>query len=345
MVKLLDITEFLAASEAGPVLDVRAPVEFKRGHIPEAVNLPLFDDTERAEIGTLYKQKGARPALLAGLDIIGPKMSELVRSAERYTPNRQVRLHCWRGGQRSGSVAWLLEFAGFKVTLLRGGYKAYRQQVLASFTQPWQLRVLSGRTGSGKTELLQAMAKAGAQVVDLEGLAQHRGSAFGALGLPPQPVIEQFENLIYEQLRHFDPHEPVWLEDENKMIGRVTIPVELRRQMLQAPVVVLETPLEQRVSNLLELYGAYPAEQLAACLENLRKRLGHQDTQICLNALAAGDLSSVVRRSLQYYDKAYDNSLERRGAKPLRFQADPDAGLAHSAQALIELSSKEFPNV
>ncbi|MFN7899561.1 MAG: tRNA 2-selenouridine(34) synthase MnmH, partial [Synechococcaceae cyanobacterium] len=183
----------------GPLLDVRSPAEFAQGHIPGAINLPVFDDAERAEIGTLYKQQGREAAVLRGLALVGPRLESLAAClAERAaaSPGQPLRLQCWRGGMRSDSVAWLAGRLGLATLVLQGGYKAYRQWVLAQFERAWPLRLLGGRTGTGKTALLLALRQRGVAVLDLEGLAHHRGSSFGGLGLPPQPSSEHYENRL-----------------------------------------------------------------------------------------------------------------------------------------------------
>ena len=187
------------------LLDVRTPAEFAQGHVPGAQNLPLFSDEERAEVGTLYKQVNPERAFLRGLDLAGAKMSWYVREAMRLAPNRKVAVHCWRGGQRSGSLATLLSFAGFDVQVVQGGYKAYRTHVLEQFAlRKSKFVVLGGKTGSGKTEILKQLASLGEQVIDLEALANHKGSAFGALGEEPQPRVEQFENNLFAILKKMD---------------------------------------------------------------------------------------------------------------------------------------------
>ncbi|MEO1450536.1 MAG: tRNA 2-selenouridine(34) synthase MnmH, partial [Bacteroidota bacterium] len=272
----LDIQSFLAAStqEAGPVIDVRAPAEFQKGHIPGAVSVPLFDDAERAEVGTLYKQEGRDIAVLKGLELVGPKMADFVRMAEALAPERKIRVHCWRGGMRSESMGWLWEKAGFSVTLLKGGYKAFRQHNRTLFEHPWKLQVLSGPTGSGKTPILHAMAGQGAQVLDLEGLARHKGSAFGGIGQAEQPSTEHFENLLAAALSVFDPLLPIWVEDESIGIGRIFVPLAFYERMQTAPVWVVDLPQELRIARLVREY-ALPTvkEELSAALKRIGKRL------------------------------------------------------------------------
>ena len=332
MPQTLDVSDFLAA--AGPILDVRAPVEYVHGQIPGALSFPLFTDEERAEIGTLYHKQGQQAAVLRALEIWGPKMAEMVRAARKLAPEGQVRVHCWRGGQRSGAVAWLLEQAGFDVGLLVGGYKAYRREVLASFARPWQLVLIGGLTGSGKTELLQALSELGEQTIDLEALAGHRGSAFGGLGLPPQPSPEQFENNLHAQLAGLDPRRPLWLEDESTNIGQIVLPLALREQMQQAPVLALDLPRELRLQRLIGIYAPHPPEALAACVEKIRKRMGGARTQACLAALAEGQPEVMIERVLDYYDKGYRHSLSDRATETLTLSQDDPPG---AARQLLEL--------
>src|SRR5437868_4963839 len=155
MQKELDIQQFLTLAETIPMIDVRSPAEFEKGHIPGAINLPLFNNEERAIIGTLYKQKGKEQAVLAGLDIVGPKMSALVSESKKIAANNEVLVHCWRGGMRSGSFCWLLNTVGINASTLKKGYKGYRDHVLKSFEKNFQLIILGGETGSGKTEILK----------------------------------------------------------------------------------------------------------------------------------------------------------------------------------------------
>lgn len=303
-----------------PIFDVRAPVEFAQGHIPGALNLPLFTDEERARIGTAYKQVSQERAVQLGLDFFGPKMSALVRQAQHLAPGKEVRLHCWRGGMRSGAVQWLLELAGFRVHLLDHGYKDYRRAVLASFDTPRGWRVLGGLTGSGKTDVLHALAATPPShpVLDLEGLACHKGSSFGAIGQPPQPTQEQFENNLAAALAALPAAAPVWVEDESRQIGRLTVPLALFAQFRAAPRWVLDVPRAARVAKLAAEYGAQPPAELAAAIERLRKRLGGLATQQALAAVAAGDFSRMVELVLDYYDKTYAHSLAPRPGEPAR---------------------------
>ncbi|NJC24561.1 tRNA 2-selenouridine(34) synthase MnmH [Neolewinella antarctica] len=297
------------------LLDVRSPGEFTQGKLPRAQSLPLFSDAERAEVGTLYKRTGQDEALLRGLEIAGGKMRWLVEEARRLCPSGKVVVHCWRGGQRSGSVSWLLEKAGLEVTQMSGGYKAARQYIRTYFAEcPHRFRVLSGPTGSGKTPVLLAMALRGANIIDLEGIANHKGSAFGGIGELPQPSSEEFENQVFAQLNRLPKGATVWLEDESRLIGRVFLSEEFYQRLVDAPVVELQQPIEWRVDRLVDLYGAYPTEELAAAFSRIRKKLGGQNLNLAIEALENGDIATAARVALVYYDKAYAYYGERRNA-------------------------------
>ncbi|MCC6540830.1 MAG: tRNA 2-selenouridine(34) synthase MnmH [Flavobacteriales bacterium] len=311
MVHALPIQDWLALHF--PVIDVRSPGEFQRGHIPGATNVPLFSNEERAVVGTIYKQQGRDPAMLEGLRIVGPKLANLVEMAHGVAREGRIRVHCWRGGERSGSVAWLLDKAGFaEVATLRQGYKGFRNHVLAGFVGPIELRVLGGYTGTGKTETLKHLSDRGAQVLDLEALAHHKGSSFGGIGEAPQPTTEHFENLLWNAIRDLDKARPVWVEDESAMIGRVSLPRDLFGQMRAATLYFADMPVDQRIERLLEDYGGSPPEQLAEALVRIAKRIGPQHCQRALEALGHGDLRTVVSITLDYYDRSYRHGVSKR---------------------------------
>jgi tRNA 2-selenouridine synthase len=229
----INIDEFFKLSSEIPIADVRSPSEFFQGHIPGAINIPLFDDNERAIVGTLYKNSGQKEAVLAGLEIAGNKMRILAEKGLNASQNKKIIVHCWRGGMRSASVAWLFETCGIKAFILNGGYKAYRTFIFDYFSKPLNLLILGGLTGSGKSVILQELEVQSFQVLKLETLANHKGSAFGNLGEPPQNSNEQFENDIFTTLRRFDPDKPIFVEDESRNIGRNIIPVRFLTKCLQ----------------------------------------------------------------------------------------------------------------
>jgi tRNA 2-selenouridine synthase len=327
------ITDFLSTA-AGPILDVRAPAEYAQGHIPGALSLPLFTDEERARIGTTYKQVNPDKAVLLGLDFFGPKMRRMVEEARKLAPGQEVRLHCWRGGMRSGAVQWLLELGGLKVNLLDKGYKDYRRWALAEMARPRQLRILGGYTGSGKTTVLHALAAQGEPVLDLEKLANHLGSSFGALGQPPQPTQEQFENDLAAALAALPDDRPIWVEDESRTIGGLGIPNEFFAQMQAAPLLVLEVPRKARVQYLAADYGRHDAGALASAVLRLRKRLGGLVTKEALGAIAENDMVRMVELVLAYYDKSYGYGLEGRKGLPV-----PATGTDAATNAALVLAA------
>ncbi|MEM9264238.1 MAG: tRNA 2-selenouridine(34) synthase MnmH [Cyanobacteria bacterium P01_F01_bin.13] len=311
MPQLLSITDFWQAS--GPILDVRSPGEYIQGHLPSAVSFPLFSDDERAQVGICYKQQGKETAIEMGLELVGPKMAGMVKQAKVLAPERQVRLHCWRGGMRSGSVGWLLETSGLDVTLLSGGYKAFRHWVRTTLATPRPLIVVGGMTGTGKTDILHALRELGEQVLDLEGLANHRGSSYGALMLPPQPSTEQFENLIAEQWVKFDPQRPVWIEAESRRVGTCCVPNEIVVQMEAAPTLEVMRSDAERLGILVGVYGQAQTDELVAATERLHKRLGGLRTQEAVQHINRGELAEAAAMILTYYDRTYRHDLVRRG--------------------------------
>lgn len=341
------IEDFLAAAspEEVPILDVRSPGEFSHGHIPGAVNLPLFDDAERAEIGTLYKQQSREAAVERGLAIVGPKMAGFVQQAKALTTGRQLRIHCWRGGMRSESMAWLMQTAGFEVRTLAGGYKAFRQYVLMQLGRPFQLLILGGKTGSGKTDILKALASLGEQVIDLEGMAHHKGSSFGALGQPPQPSSEMFDNQLFDVLSSLDVNQRIWVEDESHNIGKVHISQPFWQQMKRAPVIAIEVPKAARIDRLVREYADAPDEELAQSLQRIKKRLGGLHLQTAMDALARKDYCAVAAIALNYYDAAYQRGLEQKHKEQVHnIQLREDAP-KHTALALIEYANNHLIKV
>lgn len=310
--KPLSVHTFLEKADHWPVADVRSPAEHLEGHIPGAQSLPLFTDEERARVGTCYKQKGKDEAVLLGLDIIGPRMSDMVRQALTIAPDKKLLIHCWRGGMRSQSVAWLLERAGFTCHTLDGGYKAYRQHVLQAFEQPMPLLILGGGTGSGKTDILHQLKALGEQVIDLEGLAHHKGSAFGNLTSQEQPTTEQFHAALYDQWKHLDPDRTVWVEDESFSIGSCRLPYPLWEQMKSAPCIMPDLPMDVRVQILVNDYGQYDKKVLAEAIGKIQRKLGDKRYREALADLASGDLHAVAANLLQYYDKTYREGLAKK---------------------------------
>lgn len=332
--------KFLELRPTVNILDVRSPKEYAKGHIPGALSMPLFTDEERAVVGTKYTKQGKDLAVLAGLEMVGPKLADMVRfGRKKANAQGEIAVHCWRGGMRSASVAWLLETAGFKVYLLRGGYKAYRTHLREQLgNQQADIRILGGMTGSGKTDILLEMKKQGAQVLDLEGYANHKGSAFGAIGQEPQPFAEMFENLLFDEWKTFDFGKPVWIEDESKSIGRVAICDELFLKMRAANVYRIGIPKELRVARLVSDYAGFGNDVIREALDRIERRLGLDTYKVCVNALAENDYARIADLTLAYYDKAY---LLQNQKRPPESIIDIALGYDNPARAAKELLEME----
>ena len=305
-----------------PVLDVRSPGEYKHAHIPGAYSLPLFSDEERKVTGTAYKQQGKQQAIRFGLEYFGKKMVAMVDEVtglcnkfyQTNSTSDTVLVHCWRGGMRSAGVAWLLDLYGFKVYTLGGGYKAYRNWVLEQFDKDYNIQILGGYTGSGKTELLLQLQQSGEAVIDLETIASHKGSAFGGIGMPEQPSQEMFENMLVELLvsQTMKNDKIVWLEDESRRIGKLNIPPSFFTTMRSKPLVFLSIPFEERLANIVSTYGACSKNDLIEAIERIQKRLGGLETKNAINFLEENALVSCFRILLNYYDKCYIKAMSGR---------------------------------
>jgi tRNA 2-selenouridine synthase len=359
-IKRLTAKEFLQRCAGSILIDVRSPAEFKHAHIPGAVSIPLFTDEERKVVGTAYKQESREKAIKHGLDFFGPQMRPIVEQVENLIAERKhitkeqlsansqqpeaLFLYCWRGGMRSGAIAWLLDLYGFEVYVLAGGYKAYRNLVLKTFEYPYPFKVLGGFTGSGKTELLHELKRCGEKIIDLEGLASHKGSAFGNIDLPPQPGQEMFENLlagellslgnresgiangslpnaqkltdfsIYDELPIPDSRFPIWVEDESQRIGLINLPNAVWKTIRESPVFFIDIPFESRLVHIAEEYGKLNREKLADAIKRIAKRLGPQDTKASLEFLEEDNIKECFRILLKYYDKHYLKALYNREA-------------------------------
>ncbi len=327
------------------LLDVRTPAEFDKGHIPRALNLPLFSNEERAIVGTIYKNESPEKAILQGLDFVGDKMVDFVEKANLMSPEKRVVVHCWRGGKRSSSMAWLLDLAGFDVKVLEGGYKAYKRHIQnQNIFDHFNFIVLGGRTGSGKTQILKALKQKGEQVIDLEGLAHHKGSAFGWIGEDAQPTTEQFENDLIEELLKLESGKRIWLENESRNIGGVYLPDFFWKQMKTSRLINIEVPLNQRIQILVDEYAQYPKKALLESFYRIKKRLGGQNLKEAENALNENNFQKAVEIALQYYDKSYQFLLENNKAPEIHMlqldKFDPDK----NADSLIELCNTVSPH-
>jgi tRNA 2-selenouridine synthase len=327
-IEKLKIEDFLALSAGAPVFDVRSPGEFSHAHIPDAYSFPLFTNEERAVVGTLYKQRSREAAIKTGLDIFGIKMRRMVEEAEqiiqqhqtahKQSPQNTVFVHCWRGGMRSAAIAWLLDLYGYRVYTLIGGYKSFRKWVMKVLANPGPIQIIGGYTGSGKTDLLQVLKDRHAQpVVDLEGLAHHKGSAFGAINMPPQPSQEMFENRLAMAIYHIRKmpaytKTPIWMEDESQRIGSVNLPHFFWEPFRQQPVLFLDIPFEERLDYLTKTYGKLNKGDIASAITRIQKRLGGLETKTALGFMVEGEIRECFRFLLKYYDKKYGKSLLQR---------------------------------
>ena len=344
-VKRISITEFVSMMEQHPILDVRSPLEYAHAHMKNAYSLPLFSDEERKVVGTAYKQQGKQPAIKLGLNYFGVKMAAMVSEVEAILAaspdpnNKLVLVHCWRGGMRSAGVAWLLDLYGYTVYTLAGGYKAYRNWVVAQFTIPYQCKVLGGFTGSGKTETLHALQALKEPIIDLEGLAHHKGSAFGNLGQPIQPSQEQFENILAQLLfKIHTEHAYVWVEDESRRIGLVNIPAPLFEQMRKSKVYFLDIPFSERLQFIVSGYGKFEKDKLMTAILRIKKRLGGLETKTAINFLIEDDVVSSFSVLLTYYDKLYLKGANNRENPELLIQKIEVADIDPSANAATLLA-------
>jgi tRNA 2-selenouridine synthase len=334
-IQKINILKFLELSEITPIVDVRSPSEFNSGHIPGAFNIPLFDDKERAAVGTKYKKEGRLPAILEGLKYSGPAMSSKLEKALKIAQKGRIMVHCWRGGMRSEAMAWLFSLGGIETEVLEGGYKSYRHHILESLSVKRKMIVLGGMTGSSKTHILRYLKTSGQQVVDLEGLANHKGSAFGALGQPAQPSTEHFANILFNDLKQITEDLPVWIEDESRNIGSIFIPDGFYLNMQDSPSVILRMDLGIRLPRLLKEYSTFSPESLKASILRISRRLGGESTSSAINAVETGDLAKAIEIVLYYYDKAYQFGLKKKISKSIIYvNTDTDDIEANASKIL-----------
>ncbi|MCW3805850.1 tRNA 2-selenouridine(34) synthase MnmH [Plebeiibacterium marinum] len=336
----IDIETYYSQYENIPVIDVRSPGEFEKGHIPGAYNIPLFNNEERAHVGTVYKQNSKEAAIELGYEYVTPKLEWFINESQKVSPDKKVVVHCWRGGMRSHSFAKHLEENGFcNVKVIDKGYKGFRNFVLDSFKVGVDLKVIGGFTGSGKTHILHRLENIGCQIVDLEGLANHKGSAFGGIGEEVQPTVEQFENNLFDIWRRLDFSKPVYIEDESHNIGSVKLPMDLYEMIRNAIVYFLVVPKEQRAKVLVGDYAGFDNELLEYGIHKIKKKLGGYVTKLALEALENKDYFQVAMYTLNYYDKSYMRGVMRRDPGKIRkielVDSDPD-GNAVLIKKIIE---------
>jgi tRNA 2-selenouridine synthase len=310
MINSVPVDQFEA--ETSVLIDVRSPSEFDESHLPGAINIPLLNDEHRKLVGTTYKQVGKDAAMKLGYELVNPIQETFIQHLQAHSDTRSIKVYCARGGLRSQLMSKYFSEKGYQVTHLKGGYKAYRNQVLSRISQLTNIRIVSGYTGSGKTEVLEALRSIGEQVLDLEALANHRGSAFGGLGQAIQPSSSMFHNRIYETIKSFEDSRITWIESESVTIGKVYLPKELWEHMKVADGCEIILPVEERVKHTLKLYGQFETSYLAACIRQLQKRLGNEEMQLLCALTEIGDLEPVVVSLLKYYDKAYEHGRAKK---------------------------------
>lgn len=340
MVKQLPLSEFLEKAKTTIVVDVRTPLEFEQGHIPGAINIPIFTNEERVIVGTTYKQQGRQPAILLGFELTGPKWANFIKTAERIAPDKKILVHCWRGGMRSGALAWAFNLYGFEVATLKGGYKTFRRAGIDAFSEAYPFNILSGSTGCAKTKTLQEMKMLGEQVIDLEDLAQHQGSSFGSMGKLTQPTQEQFENLLAQELQKMDRSKRIWLEDESVTIGKRVIPKPIWEQMRNAPIVRMDIPKQERVFFLNQDYGSLDKEFLKESVLRIAKRLGPLETKVTLAAIDEGRMKDFIEQVLVYYDKTYLKGLNNRAVLNIKQLDLETINPKENAKTIIALVTK-----
>jgi len=314
----ISVPHFISLSSTSPILDVRTAAEYAQACIPAAYSFPIFTNEERAEIGTAYKKISKKQAIKIGLTYFGSRLKQMVVDAEaiinKYpNANNTLLIHCWRGGMRSSALAWLLDFYGFNVYVLEGGYKAYRNWVLQQLLHPFKFNVIGGYTGSGKTEILAAIASKGLQTVDIEAIAKHKGSAFGNLTAIKQPTQEQFENnllaallpyyTITEEL--FVQEKPIWIEDESRRIGNNYLSNEFYENKQRQPFYFVEISKEKRANYILQQYGNNKQNVLIDATLRIQKKLGGLLTKQVVNYFIENDYLAAFSLLLIYYDKLY----------------------------------------
>ena len=318
-------------NEFSDVIDARSEGEYAEDHLPGAVNWPSLNNEERKLVGTEYKQISAFDAKKRGAALVAKNIARhLERDVIDKPRDWQPLVYCWRGGKRSGSLALILDQIGFKVTLVDGGYKAFRAALVEALPQlasQFDYRVICGTTGSGKTRLLQALAVLGAQVLDLEALANHRSSVLGVIPGTPQPTQKAYDSLIWAALRSFDTSRPVYIESESKKVGNVAIPEGLITAMRAAPCLQLDLSEDQRVELLLEDYDFFVKDVEFFCdrLGALTQARGKAVVTGWQTRARVGDIASVVRELLvDHYDPVYLQSMKRNFAQyPARTSIAP----------------------
>jgi tRNA 2-selenouridine synthase len=305
-------TSYLENEHAYTIVDVRSPAEYEHAHIPGAINFPLLNNEERAIVGTCYKQQGHKLAVIKGFELVGGKFADYINAFDALQIKGEVIIHCWRGGLRSNIMSWLLEKAGYKTQVLKGGYKLYRSWVLQQVNVPLPLTVIGGMTGSNKTGILHLLEKNNESIIDLEGLANHRGSAFGGLGLGAQPSQEMFENKLALQCFKIKDAKRVWIENESRLVGLCVIPQVMFDTMRNTEVVEIQVDFETRLKNILKVYGSFDKKLLVEKTMQIEKRLGNLSMRNAIASLLENDYHNWANILLVHYDRNYQHSTSKK---------------------------------
>jgi tRNA 2-selenouridine synthase len=352
---LLSINEILPQLQVyDAIIDVRSPAEFAEDHVPGAINCPVLDNEQRVQIGTMYKVQGAFEAKKLGAALVAKNIAQHIENSFLSQPHGWKPLvYCWRGGNRSGAMAHILARIGWPVTQLEGGYKAYRSRLvteLAVLPQNLRFHVLCGSTGTGKSRLLRVLAAQGAQVLDLEQLAAHRGSVLGDLPAAPQPSQKMFESRLWDLLRGFDTMRPVFVEAESKKIGKLRVPDTLMERMRASPCTLLELSISHRVRLLMQEYAHFVGDptQLNKQLDFLMPLHGRAKIAEWHALALSGRMPELVEDLLhKHYDPGYVQSIRRNFS--LFSQADilhvsdvSDPAFEHAAAQLRESAGKSI---
>lgn len=342
--KTCTIFEFFDLSKMYPVIDVRSPQEFADAHIPHAYNVPLFSDDQRAVVGTIYKKRGKQEAITIGLEFVGPQLIQYLMTVETICAEKNTKtiiVYCARGGMRSKSFAMFLACSGYTVYQLIGGFKAFKNYLSEQTNKPYKCTVLGGTTGSGKTELLALLAQQGEQVIDLEALAHHKGSAFGSLGELQQPTQAQFIINCLLHLMACDNKKTIWIEKESYKIGNLSIPTQLWNLLKSAPIIYITTQKEERLNNLVDQYARHNSDDIQKCIMSLAKKLGGFQTCELCTAVCKKDYRTVASKLLDYYDAQYIYSLQKNRLQPLTHISF----IHESAQERVDILKKMSCNV
>jgi len=314
-VKTLNVKMFLEETDKYLLVDVRSSGEYLEASIPGAVNVPLFDDEERAAVGCTYKEEGTEKAKIVGLYLVAPKLPLLVDTIVKEADGREILLYCWRGGMRSRSLAVVLDVMNYPVSILHGGYKAFRRSVVswlnnAAVNKP--VFVLNGLTGVGKTLVIKQLMEMGVPAIDLENMANHRGSVFGSIGLGRPRSQKDFEALLFLELKKHEFAPYLIMEGEGKRIGPVVLPDFIFKALCEGPHILLETGIDVRAARITEQYSSSAddnKEQLVKAVLSLEKRLGKQRCQDLADKIILGYYDGAARSlCLDYYDSLYGES-------------------------------------